>query len=64
MNKNKIWKIKGFEGTFSDEDLIALIREGQVEPSFLLKNKDMKKWIALKDSIYQYYMEDKKDDAL
>ncbi|MBQ6478433.1 MAG: hypothetical protein IJI44_03600 [Erysipelotrichaceae bacterium] len=64
MNKNKIWKIKGFEGTFSDEDLIALIREGQVEPSFLLKNKDMKKWIALKDSIYQYYMEDKKDEAL
>ena len=60
MTKNKIWKIKGFEGTFSDEDLIALIREGQVKPEFLLKSKDMKKYIALKDSIYQYYMEDKK----
>ena len=60
MNKSKIWKIKDFEGTFSDEDLIALIREGQVKPDFLLKSKDMKKWIALKESIYQYYMEDKK----
>lgn len=60
MTKNKIWKIKGFEGTFTDEDLIALIREGQVKSDYLLKSKDMKKWIALKESIYQYYMEDKK----
>ena len=58
--KNKIWKIKGFEGTFTDEDLITLIREGQVKSDYLLKSKDMKKWIALKESIYQYYMEDKK----
>ena len=60
MTKNKIWKIKGFEGTFTDEDLIALIREGQVRSDYLLKSKDMKKWIALKESIYQYYMEDKR----
>ncbi|MBR4422335.1 MAG: hypothetical protein IKS69_07360 [Erysipelotrichaceae bacterium] len=60
MTKNKVWKIKGFEGTFSDEDLIALIREGQVRSDYLLKSRDMKKWVALKDSIYQYYMEDKK----
>ena len=60
MTKNKIWKIKGFEGTFTDEDLIALIQEGQVKSDYLLKSKDMKKWIALKESIYQYYMEDKK----
>lgn len=60
MTKSRIWKIKGFEGTFNDEDLIALIREGQVKPEFLLKSKDMKEWIALKDSIYQYYREDKK----
>ncbi|MBQ1307702.1 MAG: hypothetical protein II004_01885 [Erysipelotrichaceae bacterium] len=60
MTKNKIWKIKGFEGTFTDEDLITLIREGQVKSDYLLKSKDMKKWIALKESIYQYYMEDKK----
>ena len=60
MTKNKIWKIKGFEGTFTDEDLITLISEGQVKDDYLLKSKDMKKYIALKDSIYQYYMEDKK----
>ena len=60
MTKNKIWKIKGFEGTFTDEDLITLIREGQVKADYLLKSKDMKKWVALKESIYQYYMEDKK----
>ena len=64
MNKNKIWKIKGFEGMFSDEDLIALIKEGQIRSDFLLKSRDMKKWIALKESIYQYYVEDEKDETL
>ena len=64
MNKNKIWKIKGFEGMFSDEDLITLIKEGQIRSDFLLKSKDMKKWIALKESIYQYYVEDERDETL
>ena len=64
MTKTKVWKIKGFEGTFSDEELIALIREGQIKPEFLLKGRDMKKWIALKDSIYQYYMEEKENETL
>lgn len=64
MKKNKIWKIKGFEGTFSDEELIRLIRNGEVKPDYALTTREMKKWVRLKDSIYQYYLEDKKDETL
>ena len=31
MKKNKVWKIKGYEGTFTDEELIGMISNGQVK---------------------------------
>jgi len=62
--KNKIWRIKGFEGSFSDEELIDLIKQGEVKADYYLSSRDMKKWVRLKDSIYQYYLEDKQDETL
>ncbi len=58
MNKSKIWRIKGFEGKFSDEEIIELIRRGEIKPDYCLSTKDMKKWIKLSDSIYQFYLEE------
>lgn len=57
---NKIWKIKGYEGTFSDEQIIALIKSGKLTPEDSLSSKDIKTPIMIKDSIYQYYL--KKED--
>lgn len=57
---NKIWKIKGYEGTFSDEQIIALIKNGKLTPEDSLSSKDIKTPIMIKDSIYQYYL--KKED--
>lgn len=51
-----MWRIKGFEGSFSDEEIIALIRSGEIKPDYALTSKDMKKWVKLKDSIYQFYI--------
>ncbi|MBQ6333671.1 MAG: hypothetical protein IJI46_01175 [Erysipelotrichaceae bacterium] len=56
MKKSKIWRVKGFEGTFSDEELIELITSGELKPDYAITTKEMKKWVKLKDSIYQYYM--------
>ncbi len=58
MKKSKIWRIKGFEGKFSDEEIIELIRRGAIKPDYCLSTKDMKKWIKLSDSIYQFYLEE------
>ncbi|MBR4484794.1 MAG: hypothetical protein IKO97_06245 [Erysipelotrichaceae bacterium] len=64
MKKNKIWRIKGFEGTFSDEELIELIWSGEIKPDYQITTREMKKWVKLKDSIYQYYMEGREDEAV
>ncbi|MDO4198514.1 MAG: DUF4339 domain-containing protein [Erysipelotrichaceae bacterium] len=62
MNKPKIWKIKGYEGSFSDDELIALIRNGQVLGSFKITTKELKDWIKVKDSIYQFYIKGDEED--
>ncbi|MCR4854651.1 MAG: hypothetical protein K5908_00650 [Erysipelotrichaceae bacterium] len=56
MKKSKIWRIKGFEGSFTDEELIELILSGELKPDYAITTKEMKKWVKLKDSIYQYYL--------
>jgi hypothetical protein len=56
MKKSKIWRIKGFEGKFSDDEIIELITRGELKPDYCLSTKDMKKWIKLSDSIYQFYL--------
>ena len=63
MKRNKIWKIKGYEGTFTDEELIGLISRGQVKKDFAITTKDMKKWVKVGNSIYQFYIkEDSHED--
>lgn len=64
MRKNKVWKIKGFEGQFSDEEVVTLIKRGELKPDYSLSTKEMKKWVKLKDSIYQYYLEDDENATL
>ena len=64
MKKNKIWRIKGYQGQFSDEEIINLIKTGEIKPDFSLSTREMKKWVKLKDSIYQYYLEDGKNETI
>ncbi len=64
MAKNKIWKIKGFEGVFTDEEIVALIKSGEIKGEYSLSSKDMKKWVKVKDSIYQFYMEDNNNETV
>ena len=47
MKKNKIWRIKGFEGTFSDEELIELIWSGELKPDYQITTREMKKWVKV-----------------
>lgn len=64
MKKNKVWRIKGFEGIFSDEELISLIESKQVNKDFSITTREMKTWVKLKDSIYQYYLKEDEDEAV
>ena len=53
---SKIWKIKGYEGSFTDEEIIMLIKSGRLSSDDCLTTKDIKGWIRIGDSIYQYYL--------
>lgn len=53
---NKVFKIKGYEGVFTDEQIITLIKQGRIKADDYLSSKDLKGWIKVKDSIYQYYL--------
>ena len=64
MKKNKVWRIKGFEGQFTDDEVIDLIRKKQIRKDFYLTSRDIKQWIKLEDSIYQFYLEDENDETI
>ena len=52
----KVWKIKGYEGSFTDEQIVTLIRSGKLTGDDALGSKDIKGFIKIKDSIYEYYL--------
>ena len=60
-NNIKVWKIKDYEGIFTDEQIITLIKNGKLNEDDELSSKDIKEYIKIKDSIYQYYLEKKNE---
>ncbi len=53
---NKIWKIKDYEGTFTDEQIISLIKSGRLTGEDALSSKEIKDYVKIKNSIYEYYL--------
>lgn len=56
MKNSKVWKIKDYEGSFTDEQIISLIKSGKLTGDDSLTSKDIKGFIKIKDSIYEYYL--------
>lgn len=57
MANPKIWKIDKYDGAFSDDQIIALIKSGKLTGEDALSSKDIKEYIKIKDSIYAYYLD-------
>lgn len=53
---NKIWKIRGKQEKISDEELIKMIKEGRLSKDDYISNSDMKSYMKIEDTIYQYYL--------
>ena len=51
-----LWTIKGKKEKISDEKLIMLIKQGKLKGDDLIKNNDLKKFIPLSDTIYEFYL--------
>lgn len=61
---SKIWKIRGKEEKVSDEDLINMIKEGRLSKDDYISTSDMKSFMKIEDSIYQYYLRRDEDETL
>lgn len=53
---NKIWRIRGKEGKFTDEELIKMIKEGQLSHDDYISTDDMKTYMKIEDTIYEFYL--------
>lgn len=63
MNK-LLWKIKGREEKVSDEQLIEMIKQGLLTGDDYITNRDLKKYVSISDSIYEFYLKGGKDEDL
>ena len=62
MSKSKVWKIKDLDSSFTDEQLIKMIKNREVNEDTMVSSKEIKEWIALKDTIYQFYFKQEEQD--
>lgn len=58
MLNNKIWKLSSSQEKYTDDQLIELIKSGKIGPDERIATREMKKWIKVKDSIYQFYIKE------
>ena len=45
-------------GSYTDEDLIKLIRQGILEGEDYIWTTDLDEWVQIKDTIYSIYLEE------
>ena len=63
MNKI-LWTIKGKEEKVSDEELIEMIKSGKLTKDDLIKNRDLKRFVSIADSIYGFYLKGETNEHL
>ncbi len=63
MNKN-IWTIKGKKEKVSDKALIEMIKNGELTGSDYIKTRELSKFVRIDDSIYEFYLKGRNDEAI
>ena len=59
----KTWNVKN-KDSYSDEELIEAIKNGSVKGEDFIISDTLKDYIKVSDSIYQFYLEGKVDEAI
>lgn len=55
---DKVFKVRGRDGLkYTDEEIVYLIKKGDVKPSDYIATNEMGMWIRVADSIYQYHID-------
>lgn len=56
FNKDKIWRIQNDNNSYTDDELIELIKNGTLKKDTRITNRELKKWLCIKDTIYDIYL--------
>lgn len=59
-----IWKVRGRNDKYSDEELVEMIQQGSLKGTDYIATNEMKVWIQIKESIYQYYLKENINETL
>lgn len=59
----KIWKTQN-NVSYTDEELIDAIKKGYVKGDTLIISNMLKDYIAIKDTIYQFYLKEDSNETL
>lgn len=56
--------IKGKNEKYSDEELVSMIEQGVLNGDDYIGTAEMKVWIKIKDTIYQFYLKEDANETL
>lgn len=62
FTNNKIWKVQNDNNTYSDEELVELIKNGKINYDTRITNKDLKKWLKVEETLYNYYLREEENE--
>lgn len=61
FNKDKIWRIQNDNNSYTDDELIELIKNGTLKKDTRITNRELKKWLCIKDTIYNIYLSEENE---
>ncbi len=61
FNKDKIWRIQNDNNSYTDEELVELIKNGTLKKDTRITNRELKKWLCIKDTIYNIYLNEENE---
>ena len=64
MEKNKVWKLRKDGMMYTDEEIVAMISEGKLTGEDQLTCKEMKAWMRINESIYQFYLRSEENETV
>ena len=63
-NKEKVWRVKGREETYTDPELTDMISKGELKAEDEVTCKELKDWIRIKESVYSFYLKEDKHETV
>lgn len=62
--EKKIWKVRNKNDKYTDEELVEAIKSGKISKDDYIATRDMKTYLQVKKSIYQFYLKEETNEII